>query len=848
MRLAKRFYRLLLKLYPAGFREEYSGPLQRQFLDDYAEVRDRREQVRFWLGTVMDVLRSMPREFARELAQDSQHAIRLWRRKPLSTLFAITMLALAVGANVGVFSVLNSLLLRPLPFNQPDRLASLHNFGPPREEFHAWRTRSAYLADASTFDTFEVNIEGVHGAARTRLTETSWNFFSLLGATPVQGRAFARGEDGPGRDAVAVISYGLWQQLFGGDSRVVGSTLRVNGASLIVVGVAPPDFDYPQKSSLWTPTTFDYNRIPKTGSVLLWVTVGRIKPELTWAQASVAFEAEAYARSPQRRQADPVNRPALIRLQDQLAGQVKGASLILMGIVALLLLLACANVANMLLSRALARSNELIVRTALGASRARLTQQLLTESVLLSLVAGIVGLLVAFWVAGVARAVQPAQLSSQTYSVLDWRVLGFATLVSAFTGVLFGVGPAIYASRGDFATSRSITAARRHGRTRNALIATQIAVTIVLSTGSLALGRAFLALLRVDNGYDVRSLVTMNVSLAGTPSESGERAWSYYQQVERRVRAVPGVLSLSATESLPLAVDAFMGGRFKLDASGPLSPLTTVESVAPGYFRTIGASVLFGREFSPEDLRHDDGVVVINEDLARSLGDVGAVIGRLITAERWPARRIVGVVRSIRMSGPAYGAQPQMFRINRTPKTFTFVVKVMGHPRDKAAMVRDAVQSVDPGIPVFDVRTMDERLDAVLAKPRFYATAVTFFGGLGILVAIVGVFGIVSYTVRQRTREMGIRLALGTTPRRLRGTVLRQTLLTIGIGAAAGVALGAGFGRFLHSLVQGADAALMPTSALAVVLTAVVSAFATWMATRDLARLDLAEVLRADSE
>jgi len=848
MRISMRLYRLLLKLYPAGFRENYGAPLQQQFQDEYAEVRDGRGRLRFWGRTLIDFVRSMPGEFAREFAHDARHAVRLWRRRPLPVVFAITVLALAVGANTGVFSVLNGVLLRPLPFSEPDRLASLHNFGAPRDEFHAWRQRSTYLADAATYDTLEVNIDGVYGAARTRLTETSWNFFSMLGATPVQGRAFAPGEDQPGQNGVAVIGHGLWQQLFGGDPRAVGSALRVNGAILTIVGVAPPGFDYPQKTSLWAPTTFDYRHIPKTGSVLFWSTIGRIKPEMTWEQAREAFETEAFARSPQLRQADSINLPSLIPLRHQLAGRVRGASLILMAGVALLLLLACANVANMLLARTLARSNELAIRTALGASRARLTQQLLTESVLLALVAGTAGLLVAVWVAEVARAVQPAQLSSQTYTIVDWRVLGFATMVSMLTGVCFGVGPALYASRGDFAASRTATPARRHGRMRNTLIAVQIAVTIVLITGSIGLGRAFLALLRVDNGYDARSLVTLNVSLAGTGYEADGRAWSYYGEVARSVGDVPGVIAVSATESLPLAVDAFMGGRFRLDDRGPISPMTTVEWVAPGYFSTMGGRVLFGREFSPDDLRHDEGIVVISEALARTFGEPATLIGRSMTAEGWPPRRIVGVVRGMRASGPAYGPHPQIFRINRTPRAFTFVVKVTGRARQKVAVVRDAVQSVEPRIPVFDVKSMDERLDAVLAQPRFYATAVTFLGGCGLLVAIVGLFGIVSYSVQQRTREMGIRLALGTTPRWLRVTVLRQMLLTTGIGAVAGVGAAAGFGRFLRSLVQGADIPLISTSALAVLLTAVVSAVAIWLATRRVARLDVASVLRTDAE
>jgi predicted permease len=571
MKLSLRIYRALLKLYPAAFREEYDGALQRQFKDDYAEVRSTSDLVRFWARTLLDFARSMPSQFAREIAQDSRHALRLWRRRPLTTGFAIAALAIAIGANTGVFSVLNAVLLRSLPFHEPDRArVAPRRFCATRPRqlcrVSRRRLRNIYLADAASYSTsLEVNLEGARATSRMRLTETSWNFFSLLGVSPVHGRSFLADEDVPGRDGVAVIGYGLWQELFGGDPRAVGATIHVNGAPLEVVGIAPPGFDYPQKTDVWSPTAFDFRRIPKTGAAYFWSTIGRLKPGLPWTQARRAFEVEAYRDSADRRQADAVNRPALIPLQEQLAGPVRNASLILMAGVSLLLLLACANIANPLLARTIARSN-VRIRTALGASRARLAQQLLTETLLLSLVGTAAGLLVARWTATVAAAVQPAELSSQSYTILDWRVLGFAIAASIVTGVIFGVGPALYATRRDVATrGRTATASGKHARMRNVLIGAQVAITIVLLTGSVALGSAFLALLRVDHGFDVHSIATMSVSLAGTGYEESGRAASYYSDVLDRVRGVPGVVSASATEALPLNVDRFARYGFRLD-------------------------------------------------------------------------------------------------------------------------------------------------------------------------------------------------------------------------------------------------------------------------------------------
>ena len=447
MRLSLRVYRLLLKLYPASFREDYQAPLQQQFREELGEAAGPRALARFWARTLRDFALSMPVQLAREVGQDSRHAFRLWRQRPAHALFAVAVLAIAIGANTGVFSVLNAVLLRSLPFAEPDRLAVLRNFGPPRDGFHDWRRQSAYLEDAATFDSFEVNLEGVNQAARSRLTETSWNFFSVLGRGPALGRGFAPGEDTRGQTSVAVLSHSTWQQLFGGDPRAIGSTVRVNGTPLTVVGIAPVGFDYPEKTDLWAPTTFDFEHVPKTGAVIMLTTIGRLKTGLTWAQAAQAFEANAAVLDPRRMTMDALNRPALVPLQAQLAGTVRTASLILMGGVALLLLLACANVANLLLGRTVARSSELMIRAALGASRARLTQQLLTEALVLSLVATCAGLLVARWTTVLATAVQPALLSSQAYTILDSRVLAFSIGLAVATALVFGVGPAVYASR-----------------------------------------------------------------------------------------------------------------------------------------------------------------------------------------------------------------------------------------------------------------------------------------------------------------------------------------------------------------------------------------------------------------
>jgi predicted permease len=852
MRVSPRLYRWLIRLYPAEFRERYATSLERDFKDEYADVVDTgvHQVAQFWGRTIVDLCRSVPQQLAREIGQDSRHALRLWHGRPLHTAFTVAVLAIAIGANTGVFSVLNALVLRSLPFADPQRLASLHMFPAPLgrvTDFHSWRQQSGYLSDAAVYSSLEVNSDLIENgrAARLRLTETSSNFFDLFGRQPIHGRGFVAGEDTPGHEPIAVIAYRVWQQQFGGDFRALGGRIRVNGAPVTIVGVAPPGFDYPSTTAIWTSTVFDFPRIPKTG-VIFRFTVGRIKPDLTWAQARDAFNAEARHRDPDRFKIPSASQPALLPLQQSLAGPVRQASLVLMGGVALLLLMACANTANFMLGRTLTRANELTIRMVLGASRARLTQQLLTETVLLSAISATVGVIVAIWVTRVATLVQPPSLASQAYRLLDWRVLGFAIAIAFITGILFGIGPALYAVRASIpSSSRTATPTRRRTRVRHALIAAQIAVTIVLVAGSLVLGRAFLSLLAVNYGYDISSLATMSVSFAGTEYQNGERATAYIDEVSRRVRQIPGVRSISATEFLPLAIEGYMAGRFTVDRTGP-ETLATVVPVAPGYFGTIGGRILTGREFSAADADASEPQTIITEELARVFGEPAAMIGRRLTAARGPARVIIGVVQGLRDNGPSYNPEPQAFVLSRSPQSLMFVASVTGNVHDLIGRVRDAVASVDARVPVFNVRTMDERLEDVLARPKFYAMAVVFFGGLATLLAVLGIYGVVSHAVVERLREMAIRLALGTTPAHVRRRLLGHTLIWVGMGALPGLLLALATGRLTQNLIRGADTTA-GIGAIALVGTFAVSGLATWLATARLSRLDIMDILRLES-
>ncbi|HTS65534.1 MAG TPA: ABC transporter permease [Candidatus Acidoferrales bacterium] len=465
------------------------------------------------------------------MAQDARHTVRLWIRRPWHTAFAILALAIGIGAGTGVFSVVNALLLRSLPFHDPERLAYLSNIFAPHDsaaQFHQWRRQSPYLADTALFEPFDVNLGGAGEWRRAHVAQVSSNFFSVLGTQPVLGHGFTAGDDvdargwgSPGRNAVAVIGYGLWQALFGGDPKALGATIRLDGIPLTVVGVAPSEFDYPGKAGLWKPAAFS----PGNNG---WEVVARLKPAIPWPQARQAFSAEADRLWPGRTALQKIQSPSqLTALRDQLAGPTKQASLVLLASVALILLLACTNVANLLLARTADRAAELSIRSALGASRARLSRQLLTECVLLALAASLAGIFVALWTTSIAAKVQPAPIASQSYSVLDGRVLGFAIAISVPSGLLFGVLPSLFAGRVHTFAARGSSDTRAAWLVREALVAAQVVLAVVLPASSLSVGRAFLHMMRIDRGFPPKGRRFLCGCPANTRNGRAHGAWHH---------------------------------------------------------------------------------------------------------------------------------------------------------------------------------------------------------------------------------------------------------------------------------------------------------------------------------
>jgi putative ABC transport system permease protein len=850
-----RIYRLLLKLYPARFREEYSEPLERQFRDDYRDLTTSRQRLWLWIRAVADLGYSIPLEMCRELRQDAGYALRVYRRRRLVTLLAVSALALSIGAATGVFSVVNAVLLRSLPFRDPGRLVEIPqvpvNPVRGRQAFLEWRSGARYLDGAAAYHTADVTLSRGGTTVRIPTAAVSANFFDLLGTPPALGRDFRPEEDSEAADGVAILGYGLWQQTFGGDPRVLGSTLRLNGAPVQVVGIAPAGVEYPGGTALWTPTAFDMERVPIFGTFFPQ-TVARLKSGMTNARARSMLRADAAARG-NPWGIDGMDAPNLVPLRDRLARNVKQASLALLAAVALVLLMACANVAHLLLTRTSERREELAMRATLGASRARLVQQLITESVMLTLAAALAGLGVAYWAARLAWATQPAELSTQIYTVLDWRVLGFALALALLTGLLFGVVPASLMGR---MQPQPGTVRGRPGggsgvnRMRALLVAMQAALAVTLLAGCFVMGRTFLRLVGTDLGYATRQAVALTVSVTGTPRE--EKETTYYREALDSLRAVPGVEAAGATDYLPLTVQNYAGSQMRLD-SGQRLPLSMQMAATPGYFDTIGARLVAGRGFTESDSDSSEPVAVVSESLARSVGGINLLGRKLLTERSVPVPKpltIVGVVRPLRLFGPESVASEE-FEVFRPvaqafPQSVTFVVRVRGNPEPYLSICREAVRRVDTAVPIYSVETLDQKLQRTLARPRFYTSAILFFGAFSLLLAVIAIYGVAAYSIEQRRHEIGVRTALGAEPGYLRLMLLREGVTPVVLGVLAGIAGSLALGPAARHWIRAAEPAGTWMCAGAAGVLATAASLAIWTATRKVMKLDPMTVLRAE--
>ena len=794
-------------------REEIAAHLRMAIADKMARGASREEAeraARADFGNVTHVA-EVTREvrgglWLEHLGQDLRYGWRALRRTPAFTAVAVATLALAIGANSAVFTVVNSVLLQPLPFRDPGRLYAV-SYLPTHLPFELPpgvddRLYLEYRQHVSRFDRItgyqrqELTLSGVGDATRLPGARTDASFFEVLGVQPALGRAFSAEEDQAGTDRVVILSDRLWRARFSGDRAILGKTITLDGIPRTVVGVMPRGFTFPAASQIWTPLAL---RLDPGNSFLFSVT-GRLSADATPEQAKSELEAIALALPPDPRAGGikPVAR--IIPLKDTLTDEVQTSLLVLAGAVAFVLLIACANVANLLLIRAATRRHEMAVRIALGASRARIARQLLTESVLIALIGAAAGILVAFAGVRALLALAPAGRIPRIDQVhLDGWVLVFTLAVAVITGIAFGVVPARSGARREpqeaLGQGTRLVGGSHHGL-RSTFVTAEIALALMLLSGAGLMIKSFFMMRSLDTGYDASRVVTMSVNLPQIAYPDAARLQAFHTALLERLTRIPGASAVGAVAFRPMSGAGIMGD-FVVEGPTPLPHGYTVDkpTVSPGYFAALGISILAGRDFTPADRAGAPGVVVVSQTVARRLWPNERAVGKRISMQEPPGPNdwltVIGVVNDVVQDAQLsrhstiYLPYLQMSSwgfINQ----MTFVVRPQPAAGNLAPAMRGALRDVDPAVPAQALQTMDQSLMDTIAEPVFQMRLLATFACLALFLAALGTYGVLAYDVTERTREIGLRMALGATP----GTVLRMVLGRTATLAFTGAALG----------------------------------------------------------
>ncbi|HJU74519.1 MAG TPA: ABC transporter permease [Gemmatimonadaceae bacterium] len=740
------------------------------------------------------------------LGQDVRYGLRALRRTPAFTAVAVLTLALAIGANSAVFTVVNSVLLQPLPFHEPERLflASHRPTNLPFElppglddRLHIeYRTRARSFEQVAGYQRQQFTLSGVGDAARLVGARVSANFFSTIGVSAALGRTFAPDEERDGRDRVVVLSYRLWRERFNGDSQVVGTVTTLDGTPRTVIGIMPPRFVFPADVELWTPLVMRLD----PGNSMIVPTLGRLRSDATVEQARSELATIASARPKDPRAAGFTTIAAIIPLKDQLTRNVRKSLLIFAGAVAFVLLIACANVANLLLIRAAARRHEMAVRVALGAGRSRIARQLLTESILIGVIGGVIGVLLAFAGVRVLLAMAPEGRIPRLEEVgVDAWVLVFTLAVSLLTGLLFGVVPALHGSRREphEALGQGVrTLGGSHNRLRATLVGAEIALALVLLTGAGLMVKSFVRMRSVDTGYDPERVVTMAVDLPRSTYPDPDRVHAFHGRLLERLAQIPGAHSVGAISFRPAGGMGIMGD-FKVDGQTPVPNGFSVDkpTVSPGYFAAMGIRMLGGRDFTAADNGSAPGVVIVSESVARRAWPNESAVGKRISMQDRPGPNdwltVVGVVNDI-VQDEELSRHSTIYLPYLQTRSFwfidhmTFVVRSDIGAQNVAPAMRAALREVDATIPAQALETMDESMLATIAEPLFQTRLLAVFSILALLLAAIGTYGVLAYDVHERTREISLRMALGATP----GNVMRMVLQRTAILAVSGAAIG----------------------------------------------------------
>ena len=793
------------------------------------------------------------------LWQDAAYAMRAFWKNKAWTATAVLTLALGIGANTAIFSVVDAVLFHPLPYQEPNRLMAVRETFVPRfpvfavapGSFLEWRMQNTTFERLAAVSTSALNLTGGDEPERLPAARVSEGLFELLGMPPALGRGFTAAEMEPGRDLAVVLSYGLWQRRFGGDPELIGQAITLSDRRYTVIGIAPRGLAFPtQDTQLWTPLALTAEQWDNYGGRYLRV-FGRLTAEVTLEQA----RAEMLTIAARIEQARPDTNTgwsvSVVGLHEVIVGDTRPALLVLAAAVGLVLLIACANVANMLLARAASREQEIAVRMALGASRRRVVRQLLTESLLLALAGATGGVLLAAWGTTVLPSLAPAELPRIDQIRFDGGTLLFTLVVGLLTGVLFGLVPALQASRHGLherlKNGGRGSSAGRGQLLRSGLVVAEMGLAVMLLIGAGLLIQSFAGLQRADPGFNPDGALVAQINLSGATEEAERR--TFYGDVMRRISALPGVAAVGATHSFPIAGDYLLG--FQIEgrpepAPGEM-PITNYYAVTPDFFRAMGIPLLRSRWFTEDDREGSPNVAVINQAMADQYFPDEDPIGQAIHVTYGPAfREIVGIVGNTKQYGLAAEAPVQTYEplAHRPFNEVTLVVRTTGDPAALGNAVRAAVVGIDPDQPVSNIRTVASVVSDSVARERFAAILLGIFATVALVLAVIGIYGVMAYSVAQRTHEMGIRMALGAEAADVRRLVvfhgMRLALAGVGVGVLASFAAA----RALGSLLFGVSAIDPMTFAVSPILLAGAALVATYVPACRATRIDPLLALR----
>jgi predicted permease len=810
----------------------------------------------------------LKRENMETLWQDLRFGVRILAKKPAFTAVAVLALALGIGANTAIFSVVNTILLTPLPYKEPDRLMMIwenqiirgvERDTPSPANYIDWRDQNQSFENMAAFTGQSFNLVGVGDPERLEGQRVSSTLFPILGVEAIAGRVFLPEEDEPGNNNVALISQSLWQRRFNSDPGLIGRPLTLNGQSITVVGVIGTKHQFPHRETdVWVPIAFDSGEAARRGSHYLQV-VGRLKPGVNRQQAHTDLNTIASRLEEQFPHTNSGTAVTVLPLHEQLVGDIRPALLILLGAVGFVLLIACANVANLLLAQAASRQKEISIRTALGASRFRVVRQLLTESIVLSAVGGAAGLLLAFWSIDLLSPLIPQNLSQVQGVSLDSRVLIFTLVILLMTGIIFGLAPALQASNPNLNETlkeggRGTSGGLRQNRIRSLLVISEVALALVLLVGAGLMIRSFARLGGVNPGFQPENLLTMRVVLPDNKYATLEQRAAFYDQMIERVESLPGVESASVISWLPLRM---IGGSNSFTIEGRpepepgQGPIASFRTISPNYFRTMGIPVMDGRALSERDTAGSTNVTVINQTMARRFWPDENPIGKRIklggARSQAPWLEIVGIVGDVKQAGLDLDTRPEMYRTYAQPSFFAprdLVVRTTSNPLGLAGAVRSEIWAIDKDQPVSSVQTMENILADSIARSRFNMLLLGIFAGVAMVLSAVGIYGVMSYSVAQRTHEIGIRMALGAKPSHVLKLVVRQGMTLAAIGVAGGIVAALALTRLMTSLLFGVSAT-DPLTFTAISLTLVLVALAaSYIPARRAAKVDPCEALR----